>query len=97
MALRVRELSPEEHTKLGRLMRAQSAPLRLVRRARIIHLAIGGTSLRAIARELHMSPHGVRPWIDRFNRMGLDGLEDAPRSGRPPTYNEGQRGRPDVR
>src|ERR671935_1626222 len=85
MALQVRELTPEEHAKIGRLIRSQSAPLRLVRRATIIHLAIGGTSLRAIARELRMSPHGVRPWIDRFNQLGLEGLEDAPRSGRPPT------------
>ena len=91
MALQVRELTAEEHTKIGRLIRSQSAPLRLVRRARIIHLAIGGTPLRAIARELQMSPHGVRPWIERFNQLGLDGLEDAHRSGRPPTYHEDQR------
>ena len=93
MALQVRELTPEEHTKIGRLIRSQSAPLRLVRRATIIQLAIGGASLRAIARELRMSPHGVRPWIDRFNELGLDGLEDAQRSGRPPTYDEDQRSR----
>jgi transposase len=92
MALQLRELTPEEHRKIGRLIRSQSAPLRLVRRASIIHLAMSGTSLRAIARELRMSPHGVRPWIERFNRLGLDGLDDAPRSGRPPTYSEDQRG-----
>jgi transposase len=91
MALQVRELTPEEHTKIGRLIRSQSAPLRLVRRATIIHLAMGGTPLRAIARELRMSPHGVRPWIERFNHLGLDGLEDAPRSGRPATYDLDQR------
>jgi transposase len=91
MALQVRELTPEEHTKIGRLIRSQSAPLRLVRRATIIHLATGGLGLRAIARQLRMSPHGVRPWIDRFNQLGLDGLADAPRSGRPPTYDEARR------
>src|ERR671932_719651 len=92
MALQVRELTAEEQMKIDRLIRSQSAPLRLVRRATIIHLAIGGTPLRAIARELRMSPHGVRPWIERFNYLGLDGLADAHRSGRPPTYDEGQRG-----
>ena len=25
-------------------------------------------------------------WIDRFNAQGIDGLEDLPRSGRPPIY-----------
>ena len=93
MALQVRELTPEEHTKIGRLIRSQSAPLRLVRRATIIHLATSGRPLRAIAREVRMSPHGVRPWIERFNHLGLDGLEDAPRSGRPPTYDEEHRSR----
>src|SRR5919199_4258278 len=92
MVLQVRELTRDEHTKIGRLIRSQSAPLRLVRRATIIHLATSGRPLRAIAREVRMSPHGVRPWIERFNRLGLDGLEDARRSGRPPTYHENQRG-----
>lgn len=77
--------------KLGKLLRAQSAPLRLVRRAKVIHLACTGQSLRAIAQQLQMSVHGVQPWIDRFNRLGLDGLDDAPRSGRPRTYREDPR------
>ena len=91
MALHVRELTAEEHRKIGRLIRSQSAPLRLVRRATIIHLALSGLGLRAIAEQLHLSPHGVRPWLDRFNQLGLDGLEDAPRPGRPPTYAEARR------
>ena len=91
MGLQVRELTAEEQRKIGRLIHSPSAPLRLVRRATIIHLARGGSSLRAIAREVQMSLHGVRPWIERFNRLGLGGLEDAPRSGRPPTYHEDQR------
>ena len=91
MVLQVRELTREEHTKIGRLIRSQSAPLRLVRRATMVHLARGGASVGAIASQVHMSPHGVRPWIERFNELGLDGLEDAPRSGRPPTYDEDRR------
>jgi hypothetical protein len=34
MALHVRELTAEEHAKLGRLAHAQTAPVRLARRAR---------------------------------------------------------------
>jgi hypothetical protein len=82
--------SPLRSTGKLLAIRSQSAPLRLVRRAIIIHLARGGLSLRAIAAEVQMSPHGVRPWIERFDRLGLDGLEDAPRSGRPPIYHEDQ-------
>jgi transposase len=28
----------------------------------------------------------VRLWLTRFNARGVDGLADAPRAGRPPTY-----------
>lgn len=91
MAAQVRELTADEHTKIGKLLRAQSAPRRLVRRATIIHLACSGLGVRAIAQQLHMSVHGVQPWIDRFNRLGIDGLDDAPRSGRPRTYREDPR------
>lgn len=91
MALQLREPTAEEHVKISRLIHAQAAPLRLVRRAKIIQLARSGLSQHAIAKQLHMSPHGVRPWLDRFNRLGLEGLEDAPRSGRPRTYREDPR------
>ncbi|HEV2122282.1 MAG TPA: helix-turn-helix domain-containing protein [Chloroflexota bacterium] len=85
MVTQVRELTAEEHAKIHKLMRAQSAPRRLARRATMVHLARTGLGLRAIAHQLHMSAHGVAPWIDRFNRLGIEGLDDAPRSGRPRT------------
>jgi transposase len=93
MTVYVRELTADEHTTIGRLVQAQAAPARLVRRARIIHLARGGAPVAAIARQLGLSRHGVRPWIARFNAAGMAGLDDAPRSGRPPTYQEDERSR----
>jgi transposase len=39
---------------------------------------------------LGMSDATVRMWIKRFNALGLEGLTDAPRSGRPPTYTPEQ-------
>jgi transposase len=93
MALYMREVTAEEHAKLGRLVHAQTAPVRLARRARIIHLAVGGASVATIARQLRVTRKAVRPWIARFNDAGLAGLEDAPRSGRPPTYREDYRSR----
>lgn len=38
----------------------------------------------AIAAEFGCRERTVRTWIRRFNARGLDGLADAPRSGRPP-------------
>lgn len=90
MALHVRPLTDEERTKLERLTHAQTAPVRLARRARIIALAATGLTVPAIAAQVPCSEKCVRQWLERFNQAGLAGLDDAPRAGRPPTY------RPDV-
>ena len=88
MTLHLRPLTNEERTKIERITHAQAAPVRLVRRARIIHLAATGWSAPTIAAELQQSEKCVRRWIERFNAAGLEGLDDAPRSGRPRTYPE---------
>lgn len=86
MALQLRALSEDEHRKIDRLTHAQTAPVRLARRAHIIALAAQGLSAPQIAHHLQISEKAVRQWLKRFATVGLDGLEDAPRSGRPPTY-----------
>lgn len=86
MTLQMRPLTDDEQTKIERLTHAQSAPVRLVRRARIIHLAAQGVTAPRIAAQLQISEKAARQWLKRFETAGLDGLEDAPRSGRPPTY-----------
>jgi transposase len=88
MTLHVQLLTDDERTKIERLTHAQTVPVRLARRARIIALAATGLSVPAIAREVQQSEECVRRWIERFNAAGLDGLDDAPRSGRPRTYPE---------
>jgi len=40
----------------------------------------------ALARTFGLCEATVRWWLPRFNARGLDGLADAPRAGRPPTY-----------
>jgi len=93
MALHVRALTEEERTKIERLSRAQTAPVRLARRAQIIQLGADHLTVPTIAARLDLSEKAVREWVQRFNQAGLDGLEDAPRSGRPPTYTEEERSR----
>jgi len=90
MALHVRALTKDERTKDERLTRAQTAPVRLARRAQIIQLAADHLTVPAIAARLDLSEKAVRQWVTRFTQAGVDGLEDAPRSGRPPTYIEGE-------
>ena len=88
MTLHVRPLTEEERTKIERLTHAQTVPVRLARRAHIIALAATGLSVPALALHVQQSEACVRRWIERFNAAGLDGLDDAPRSGRPRTYPE---------
>lgn len=41
---------------------------------------------------LGLNPQTARDWIARFNAQGMAGLDDRPRSGKPPTYTPEQTG-----
>ena len=88
--LYVRELAPDEVTKLEQLAHSRKAAARLVQRARVIWLSHQGYRVSAIASEVDLSHQSVRVWITRFNDRGLPGLEDESRSGRPVTYTPEQ-------
>jgi transposase len=79
-------LSAEERGTLEAWARATSIERRRVERARIVLLAAAGLASRAIARELGCRHHTVSKWRVRFARERLAGLADAPRSGKPKTY-----------
>ncbi len=55
----------------------------LAQRARIVLLAADGLSNTAIAERVGVARQTVLSWRDRYERSGLAGLEDEPRSGRP--------------
>ena len=93
MAIYVREMMDEEQGKIDRLIRSRTVPVRLAQRARIIRLSAEGKTVPVIARELGLSDRATRRWVSRFNEQGMEGLEDEPRSGRPPTYTEDNRSR----
>src|SRR6266699_1254290 len=86
MALRLRELTEEEQKTVERLVNARSTPVGKLKRAQIIWLARGGRQTPEIAKQLEVSERMVRNRLHRFNEQGLEGLEEAPRSGRPVTY-----------
>jgi len=88
MTLHLRMVTDEERAKITRLTRAQTAPVRLAARARIIELAANGLAVPAIAARLGISEKCARQWVTRFNHGGLEGLDDTPRTGRPRTYDE---------
>jgi transposase len=84
--LTLRSLTDEETRTLDRLAHSRTESARAVERARIVWHAREGARVPALARALGLCEATVRLWLTRFNAQGLDGLGDASRSGRPPTY-----------
>jgi transposase len=80
-------LSAEERAALEAWARAPSREQRLVARARIVLAAAAGMASRVIARELGCARGVVSKWRVRFARDRLGGLADAPRSGKPRSYD----------
>jgi len=60
---------------------------RLVERAQIILKCLEGGGVGEIARHLKIRPNTVIEWRRRFEREGIKGLRDRPRSGKPKQYN----------
>jgi hypothetical protein len=81
------ELTKDERTILRKRAGAHTAPYWEVMRARIVLLASEGFSNKEIARKLDSTPQTACKWRKRFYEEGLSGLEDRPRSGRPPTFS----------
>ena len=90
MATQLRKLTVAEQSSIEKLARSRTAPAREVERARMILLADRGKHVPAIAQELVLTETTVRTWLKRFNEVGLDGLQDRPRAGRPVTYSPEQ-------
>jgi transposase len=94
MVLRARQSRDEgEQAVIHRLSRARKAPRDVVMRARMIELSWAGQRVPAIADELSCSQKTVRRWLHRFNRAGLEGLEDLGGQGRKRRITEAERSR----
>lgn len=90
--LRARMCFGDESATIEQMARSRTAPARAVERARIVLLSRYGNSVEEIEQTLGVCPATVRLWLNRFNRHGVKGLADRPRSGRPPVYTPEQIG-----
>jgi len=81
-------LTAEQQEAIESWIRASTTEQRLVQRSRIILMAAKGMRTDAIARDLGIRTATVSKWRTRFAKDGLQGLEDAPRSGRRRKYDE---------
>ncbi len=78
------QLTEEERVILEETARARTSAQQDVLRARIVLAAAGGMNNEEIAEEVGCSRITVGLWRRRFAHMRMEGLKDAPRSGRPP-------------
>jgi transposase len=90
--MEIREATPivltaDERTTLEGWVRSGVIEHRLVERARVVLLAAAGMASRRVAREVGCARGVVSKWRVRFARDRLAGLADAPRPGKPKTYD----------
>lgn len=86
MTLKVRPLTEEEEKTIESQVHARTLPAWKVTRAKIIWYAKQGEDVPEIAKRLELCEKTTRLWLKRFNELGMKGLEESPRSGRPPIY-----------
>ena len=93
MAIYVRSLTKEEKDELEKIVRCRKEASDKVKRAQILLLSDQKVKATQISRLIGNHPNIVRARIHRFNEEGIESaLCDRPRTGRPLTYDENQRG-----
>jgi putative transposase len=76
-------LTMAEKDELLTMSRSRKLEKRYVERAEIILFSDQGLSLDEIVAQTSLSKPVVNKWRQRFRKQGIEGLKDAPRSGKP--------------
>lgn len=82
------KLSEEEKLKLNKLVRQRTASKQEIERAIIILMANDGCQNKEIAEKLNTRLNTVGKWRNRFAELGMKGLKDGYRSGKPKIYDD---------
>ena len=85
------QLDVQTRSTLDKFVHSSSTPQSLAQRSRIVLAAADGSNNQQIAAELKIPPITVGKWRRSFAIHGLEGLRDAPRSGRPPKHDSDTR------
>lgn len=83
----VKPLTPEQRVQLDEVMKS-SAPHRKRMRAQAVLLSDRRYSIDKIADIFQVDRDRVSQWLDWWGEYQFDGLDDDPRSGRPPKLDE---------
>jgi putative transposase len=77
------QLNDEERTQLMSLANSRSLPHGVVQRAQIVLACAEGEANSDIAARLKLNKATVGKWRQRYRQMGIEGLHDELRAGRP--------------
>lgn len=78
------ELKPEDIPKLEALLRDGKAEQRKARRARILLGMQRKERVKQLSERVERDPATIWRVCRRYEKRGMEAVEDAPRSGRPP-------------
>ena len=81
-------LSDDEVQQLQALAKSRSLPHSIVQRAQIVLACGAGEANTAIAKRMGLTGMTVGKWRKRYLELGLEGLHDELRPGRPRTYED---------
>ena len=80
-------LTEEERSTLESWVRNTTTEQRMAQRARMVLEAAAGRTTKEVAALLQVRRATVSKWRTRFSQHRLPGLADAPRPGKPATYD----------
>jgi len=81
-------LGEGDEARLTALVGGPTVDNRVAQRARILLLSAKGVQPVDVAQRLGVSKQLVGKWKDRYRKLGVSGLEDAQRSGRPSSITD---------
>ena len=81
-------LTEDEVQQLQALASSRSLPHSIVQRAQIVLACGAGETNTAIAKRMGLTGMTVGKWRKRYRELGLEGLHDELRPGRPRTYED---------
>lgn len=84
------EISSDDRAWLKRRARGRNTPRKLVERSQVVLLLAEGVPMEEVAERVGLAKRSVYEWARRFERHGLAGLDDRPRSGRPRSISKAQ-------
>ena len=82
------EIDAGDRETLNRWANSRTLAKQTVERAQMILESEAGRPVAEIAGELGTYPNKIILWRQRYMEEGLEGLQDRPRSGRPPKYDK---------